>query len=279
MRQKVVCYITRNRQDILVFEHTQEYPGAGIQVPAGGVEAGESLEQAAIREAFEETGLELANPVLLGWREWRLELHIHEQRHFFWLQAPAGSPDAWEHLAEGQYFFRHRFEPLESARVDWQMDALFPELKRRLTPRQRVVCYVTRAALSGVNELLVFEHSDPGLEPGLQVVAGGIEPGENHAQAALRETWEEAGLRLEHPVYLGMREYQPTLKHSRANRLEHQHFYWLQAPPDTPNAWEHRVLNGEEDTGLIYRQRFVPLESVALAEGLDRMLDGLKEQL
>lgn len=55
--QKVTGFITRQREndvtDLLVFQH----PTAGVQLPAGTVEAGESLEAAAFREVAEETGL------------------------------------------------------------------------------------------------------------------------------------------------------------------------------------------------------------------------------
>lgn len=50
--EKVTAFITRGR-DLLLFEH----PNAGIQIPAGTVEDGEPLEQAALREAAEESGL------------------------------------------------------------------------------------------------------------------------------------------------------------------------------------------------------------------------------
>jgi len=53
---KVVAFITRagaQGAELLLFEH----PYAGIQLPAGTVEAGEPLAHAVLREAWEETGL------------------------------------------------------------------------------------------------------------------------------------------------------------------------------------------------------------------------------
>jgi 8-oxo-dGTP pyrophosphatase MutT (NUDIX family) len=55
--EKVTAFITRQAgeaKELLVFQH----PSAGVQVPAGTVEAGEDIEQAVLRETFEETGLE-----------------------------------------------------------------------------------------------------------------------------------------------------------------------------------------------------------------------------
>ena len=55
--EKVTAFITRQEEEakeLLVFQH----PSAGVQVPAGTVEAGEPIEQAVLRETFEETGLE-----------------------------------------------------------------------------------------------------------------------------------------------------------------------------------------------------------------------------
>ena len=55
--QKVTAFIVRERggvKELLVFKH----PTAGIQIPAGTVEAGEDLETAVKREVYEEMGLQ-----------------------------------------------------------------------------------------------------------------------------------------------------------------------------------------------------------------------------
>ena len=54
--KKVTAFVTRERsgaKELLVFKH----PSAGIQIPAGTVEDGESLETGVMREVYEETGL------------------------------------------------------------------------------------------------------------------------------------------------------------------------------------------------------------------------------
>jgi 8-oxo-dGTP pyrophosphatase MutT (NUDIX family) len=54
--EKVTAFIIRTSErgrELLLFEH----PYAGVQIPAGTVEVGESPEAAALREAVEETGL------------------------------------------------------------------------------------------------------------------------------------------------------------------------------------------------------------------------------
>jgi len=99
-QNKVIAYITHNG-NLLVFRHTH-HPEAGIQVPAGTVEPGESLNQAVLREAQEETGLEFIQiKKYLGTDVYPVALQgeptiLH--RHFFHLVLDREPPVQWVHL-------------------------------------------------------------------------------------------------------------------------------------------------------------------------------------
>ena len=69
VKDKVLCYVVREGR-LLVFRHTDySYEEVGIQVPAGSIQPGETPEEAALREAREETGLKDFTIVRLdhGW--------------------------------------------------------------------------------------------------------------------------------------------------------------------------------------------------------------------
>ena len=100
---KVFAYITHGDR-LLVFTHPHA-PEAGVQVPAGTVEPGEPLEEAVLREAWEETGLPgLTLARYLGEQQrdmadfGRDEIH---QRYFYHLVCGGDPPATWEHW-EGQ---------------------------------------------------------------------------------------------------------------------------------------------------------------------------------
>jgi 8-oxo-dGTP pyrophosphatase MutT (NUDIX family) len=99
LKQKVQCYITREvdgATQLLVFKH-RDYPEAGIQVPAGSIEPGESPELAARREAFEESGLkDFMTSNYLGSFHHRYE-DKEEERHVFHLVPSKPPPEGWEH--------------------------------------------------------------------------------------------------------------------------------------------------------------------------------------
>lgn len=97
-REKVLVYVTRG-EDLLVLEHTADFPDAGSQVPAGGVDPGESPEAATTRELFEETGLTAQlPPVYLQSCWWPHSDAPSRIRHYYWVEAPAETPTAWTHV-------------------------------------------------------------------------------------------------------------------------------------------------------------------------------------
>ena len=95
--KKVVAYITRG-DELLVFTH-RDFPEAGVQVPAGTVEEGETLDAAVLREVQEETGLPptaVRNTAFLGRCLWKAGPYCHE-RYFYHLLLTAAVPDTWLH--------------------------------------------------------------------------------------------------------------------------------------------------------------------------------------
>lgn len=100
-RHKVYAYITYGN-DILVFKQP-EAPEAGIQVPGGTVEEGETHSQAALREAAEETGLEGFKLVKKLGATQRLETFgdgktVKTIRHFYHLTVKERESDTWDHM-------------------------------------------------------------------------------------------------------------------------------------------------------------------------------------
>jgi 8-oxo-dGTP pyrophosphatase MutT (NUDIX family) len=98
-KQAVAAYITRGDL-LLVFSHLNSVE-AGIQVPAGTMESGETPEAAVLREAYEETGLSGLEIVsFLGEREidqrpfGKNEIH---RRFFFHLHCHEDTPEQWQH--------------------------------------------------------------------------------------------------------------------------------------------------------------------------------------
>ena len=95
--KKVAAYITRG-DELLVFTH-RDFPEAGVQVPAGTVEEGETLDAAVLREVHEETGLPptaVRNTAFLGRRLWKAGPYCHD-RYFYHLLLTAAVPDTWLH--------------------------------------------------------------------------------------------------------------------------------------------------------------------------------------
>ncbi|MFX0573086.1 GNAT family N-acetyltransferase [Nocardia nepalensis] len=125
VREKVLCYIVRDGK-LLVFRHTDySWEEVGVQVPAGSIRAGETPEDAALREAREETGLsDFSIRSKLGEAEYdispyRLEI---QHRHFFELELHEQAPERWtsqeDHDGQGEPTkFECFWIPLRSAHI------------------------------------------------------------------------------------------------------------------------------------------------------------------
>ncbi len=127
--------------------------------------------------------------------------------------------------------------------------------------RRRAYLYITRTE-GRERQLLVFAPVNVGHDwvSGEQVPGGTIEPGEDVDQAALREAFEETGLRnFESARYLIGDEFVGL-----EVRLE-RHFFQLELSEPAPRSWEHQVTAGTGDKGHIYRHYWVGLPE---AEGL-----------
>ena len=147
VKQKVLAYITNGRR-LLLFRHP-ESPEAGIQVPAGTLEAGESPEEGVLREAYEETGLSgLTLVSFLGNQHRNLldfgRAEIH-QRWFYHLACPGNPPAEWRHFetdpSDGSPgpipfdFFWAEF-PHEVPQLVADHDFMFPQLQESLNKPQ-----------------------------------------------------------------------------------------------------------------------------------------------
>lgn len=96
-KRKAFAYITQG-QKLLVFEH-QDSLEAGIQVPAGTIERRESPDAAALREAQEETGLQMLSLVAFLGEQTRDMSDFHRAeihyRYFYHVRCDQETPQTW----------------------------------------------------------------------------------------------------------------------------------------------------------------------------------------
>lgn len=116
---KVLVYVVHGGS-LLVFRHVA-HPEAGLQVPAGTVEAGEDTAAAALREVREESGLEVRIERCIGTYDFSMAPWGRDeiQHRTVYLARPVTEPAAawrhWERDANGggEYEFAFSWHPLE----------------------------------------------------------------------------------------------------------------------------------------------------------------------
>ena len=143
VRKRVSAYVTREhagRTELLVFDH-RGMPEVPTQVPAGRVDAHESLEAGLLREVEEETGLMVTPGMLLADPAEHELAHgpgAHETFAFHATAAPDG-PDRWAHDVTGTgmdvgLVYECRWVPLDDCPPLWgKPDPLVEKLQRSIT--------------------------------------------------------------------------------------------------------------------------------------------------
>lgn len=143
VRERVSVYVTRERDgrtELLVFDH-QGMPGANTQVPTGRVDAHESLEEGALREVEEETGLRVEiRGVLAGPDEHDLVHGVDAHKTTaFHATAATGGPASWAHGVSGTgmdvgLVYECRWVPIDECPPLWgRPDPLVEKLRRSIT--------------------------------------------------------------------------------------------------------------------------------------------------
>ncbi|MEM6348036.1 MAG: NUDIX domain-containing protein [Bacteroidota bacterium] len=121
-KEKVLAYIVRQEGEavkMLIFRHLA-YPEAGVQVPAGTVEAGEEKLAALLREVKEESGLTTFEEIrLIGTTTFfahsKQEIH---QRYYYQLDFGGVSPVSFEHQVSGNGIDKNLFFVYEWVSID-----------------------------------------------------------------------------------------------------------------------------------------------------------------
>jgi len=135
--RKAFAYVTRRApggHELLVFRSLDE--PEGFEVPKGAVNPGETFEEGARRELFEETGLNAATELAELGTTW----YGDEEQRFLHFAAPSGVPARFSQTVTGRdgdagEVYDLQFLPIDdglAARLVQGSDAFVNALRRRL---------------------------------------------------------------------------------------------------------------------------------------------------
>jgi len=197
---------------VLLIEERLDISATATQwlVPGGGVESGETPLQAAVRETYEETGIvvEADQAVELHtyrrfWTDYLRDVRYDQVDHIFLARlatARAAQPVALTD-DEQRLVIAPRWWTLDELRASAETfePADLAELVARALAAPRVAGRVL--LLDDADRVLLIENAvDVGASATHWITpGGGTDPGETPAQAAVRELYEELGVRIELP--------------------------------------------------------------------------------
>ncbi|MFC0030091.1 NUDIX domain-containing protein [Micromonospora chaiyaphumensis] len=132
----------------------------------------------------------------------------------------------------------------------------------------KVLCYVVREG-----HLLVFRHTDFSYEEvGIQVPGGSVRPGEDQADAALREAREETGL-TGFSVVRKLGEVEYDISPLRFE-IQHRHVFELALLGVTPERWASQEEHDGEQEPTRFECFWIPLRTAHVLQAGEGALVG-----
>jgi 8-oxo-dGTP pyrophosphatase MutT (NUDIX family) len=183
-------------------------PASEWLIPGGGVEAGETPVQAAVRETYEETGIAVPLADLTElytyrrlWTDVERGVQYDQLEHIYFARLTSAQRAVPVALTDDErpYVIGPRWWTLDDLRAS---DARFEpaDVAERVTGVLATPRVAGRVLLLDEDDrvLLIENHVDVGTSATHWITpGGGMDPGETPAQAAMREAYEELRVRIE----------------------------------------------------------------------------------